>query len=244
MTGQRPSLDQTAAAMVQGSSGLESSAEPGSHSSESLVDYVGRAKARWLRRIVYDPRATSTQKCFAYAVFDHLNCVTLDCWPSQARLATLLGFDSTKTLQRAARGLEEIGALKIKGGGRSGYRYEPVLMPGDADRNVPKDGHLKSRYPDSNVSESFLPIHIKSDARQTAADQPLGVKGLPDYDRRKRGTIEIEIAAALGPNGIEVLSRLGQLDDAIVERLCRAYFAGALGERELMAARLAAEQVR
>jgi hypothetical protein len=48
----------------------------------------------------------------------------------------------------------------------------------------------------------------------------------------------------LGDGGIELLFKLGAIDDAIVERLCRAHAAGALGERELIAARLAAQQAR
>jgi hypothetical protein len=32
---------------------------------ESLRDRVNRAKARWLKRVMYDSPATSTQKCFA-----------------------------------------------------------------------------------------------------------------------------------------------------------------------------------
>src|SRR4051812_449650 len=48
---------------------------------EPLYKQVARAKARWLRRIMYGSVATSTEKCFAYAVADHLNCVTLDAWP-------------------------------------------------------------------------------------------------------------------------------------------------------------------
>ena len=35
-----------------------------------------------------------------------------------------------------------------------------------------------------------------------------------------------------------------RLVDSIVDRLCRAFFYGEIGDRELMAARLAAEQVR
>ncbi|MEA2906614.1 MAG: hypothetical protein QOI12_4001 [Alphaproteobacteria bacterium] len=48
----------------------------------------------------------------------------------------------------------------------------------------------------------------------------------------------------LGDGGIDALGRLDAIDGSIVERLCRAYVAGALGERELFAARLAVEQVR
>ena len=80
--------------------------QPVFQAEEGLVERVGRAKARWLRRVMYETTASSTEKCFAYAVVDHLNCVTLDCWPSQLRLAKLLDFKAEKTLQRAARGLE------------------------------------------------------------------------------------------------------------------------------------------
>src|SRR5262245_5857641 len=73
---------------------------------ESLSDRVGRAKARWLKRVMYESPATSTQKCLAYAVSDHLNCVTLDAWPGLIGLSRRLGFQHVKTLRRAARGLE------------------------------------------------------------------------------------------------------------------------------------------
>ena len=55
-----------------------------------LVETVNRMKARWLKRVMYETDVSSTAKCLAYAVSDHLNCVSLDCWPSQARLGQLL----------------------------------------------------------------------------------------------------------------------------------------------------------
>jgi hypothetical protein len=64
------------------------------------------------------------------------------------------------------------------------------------------------------------------------------------YRRRERGAIEFKVAGMLGSDGMEILCRLGTVDDAIVERLCRAYVKGALAERELIAAKLAAEQLR
>jgi hypothetical protein len=42
---------------------------------------------------------------------------------------------------------------------------------------------------------------------------------------------------------MEILERLAAYDDHVVERLCRAHAEGLLGERELHAARLAAEQL-
>jgi hypothetical protein len=212
---------------------------------EGLVERIGRAKARWLRRVMYETAASSTQKCFAYAIADHLNCVTLDSWPGQLRLAKLLDLKSAKTLQRAARGLERLGVLTLKGGGRSGYRYAPVFLPTDEDKIILAAGYSRPAVADKNVRESLLVIQPKSsDSTEVAARKGTLQEYGTSYQPRQRGAIELKLAEMLGSNGMEVLGKLGELDDAIVERLCRAYSAGALGERELIAARLAAEQVR
>jgi len=214
-------------------------------SSETLFKRVARAKARWLRRVMYGTLATSTEKCFAYAVVEHLNCVTLDSWPSQVRLAQLLGFKSVKTIQRAACGLEELTVLVVTCG-RKHYRYAPVFLPGDEDKTVPPKGQTGPTGTDTDVRESLLLIHINSSApRKRASDKKEEYQRSElRYRSSQRGGIEVRIAAMLGDDGIDVLARLGAVDDSIIERLCRAYVAGALGERELIAARLAAEQVR
>jgi len=64
-----------------------------------------------------------------------------------------------------------------------------------------------------------------------------------NYDMNQRGLYERELARRLGNNGFEVLERLADHDDAIVERLCRAFADSKLGDRELSAARLAADQL-
>jgi hypothetical protein len=69
------------------------------------------------------------------------------------------------------------------------------------------------------------------------------MKGETLRDSAERGAIEIKISEMIGPNGLDVLTRLAAMDDAIVDRLCRAYAAGEVGERELVAARLAAQQM-
>ena len=209
----------------------------------SLDQLVARMKARWLRRVMYESTANSSQKCLAYAVFDHLNCVTLDCWPSQERLAKLLGFVSVKTVQRAAHGLQDLALLTINGGGRDGYRYVPIFLPADEDNSVQSSGRSRPVSTDKIVSESFLRIQSIRPA-STAANGGQGTGAGIGYRRNQRGAIELQIADRLGPGGIEILGRLSGLDDRIVERLCRAHAAGRLGERELNAARLAAEQAR
>lgn len=213
---------------------------------QSLLDHVNRAKARWLKRIMYDlPQITSTEKCLAYAISDHLNCATLDCWPSQVRLAQLLGFKSTKTVQRTTRGLQRHGVLTIKRRWRSNYRYAPIFFPGDEDKIVASGRRGGPNAPDKNVRESFLTTHPNlSSSTEVVADDGEGlVRTRPSYDRRRRGAIEMQLAEMFGKNGFDVVARLAELDDAIVDRLCRAFAEGQLGEREIYAARLAAEQV-
>jgi hypothetical protein len=211
----------------------------------SLNNRVNRAKARWLKRVMYASAATSTQKCFAYAVADHLNCVTLDCWPAQGTLARLLRAKSVKTVQRAARGLEALGlvAIRPRSNGKAGYRYAPVFLPGDEDNSGPAAGHPCPDDPDSNGGESFLEIHKKSfSTAAQAKNARQGVQSNAPFAPSQRGAIEIQVAERLGGNGMDILSRLASIDDAIVDRLCRAHAGGVLGERDLAAARLAAEQ--
>jgi len=213
---------------------------------ETLYRRVARAKARWLKRIMYGSIANSTEKCFAYAVADHLNCVTLDAWPGQVRLAELLGFKCTKTVDRAARGLEKLEVLIVKRSSRDQRRYAPVFLPGDEDKDVRGTRQLSATAKDMNVHESLLLIHINTSAptKRTPESGVCGLNNEARYRKSQRGMLEVQIAAALGDDGIEILSRLGAIDDTIIDRLCRAYAVGALRERELIATRLAAEQVR
>ena len=210
---------------------------------EPLFERAARAKARWLKRVMYETTATSTEKCFAYLVVDHFNCVTSDCWPSQARIAKLLGFKCVKTSQRVARGLERLGVLTLKQNGKNGYRYAPVFLSGDEDKNVVTNGHRRPPVPDTDVRESLLLIPIKSSTSMVAAAAEITASTASTYDPRQRVEIEVKIAAMLGSNGIDVLARLAAVDNSIIDRLCRAYVSGALGTRELAAARLAAQQV-
>lgn len=213
---------------------------------ESLSDRVNRAKARWLKRVMYESSATSTQKCFAYAMADHLNCVTLDCWPAQPTLARILGRKSIKTAHRAPRGLASLGLITLKRNtaGKKGYRYAPVFRPEDMENSVPKSGHRCLNIVDMDVRESFLEIHTKSCSTEEAAERSKPAsRPRSSFNPRERGAIEIKLAEMFGANGWDVLSRLASIDDAILGRLCRAYAEGALSERDLAAARLAAEQM-
>src|SRR5579872_1623013 len=197
---------------------------------ETMLTLVNGAKARWLRHVMYESSATPTQKCFAYIVFDHLNCVTLDCWPSQERLALLLDRNCTKTAQRAALGLEALSLLIIRRGARkSGYRYAPVFLPDD-DKLVRELGQRCPKEPDDNVRESSLET-ISTISSSTAGEQLRKAAGHTQfhYRQRQRGALELKVAAMFDRDGFDILSRLSAHDDTIVDRLCRALAESKLG---------------
>jgi hypothetical protein len=209
-------------------------------SAESITDQVKRAKARWLKRVMQHPVATSTQKCLAFTIADRLNCVTLDCWASQETLARDVGYKSSKTIQRAGNGLASLNLVSLKR--LKVRRHAPVFYPEDFDKPVSKNGQRRPKTADTDVYQSFLDIHSKSSS--TAADEASKSKPRSGslLNSKKRGEIEIRLANMLGPDGLDVLTRLAAIDDAILDRLCQACADGAISDRDLAAARLAAKQ--
>lgn len=211
---------------------------------KSLRARVNRTKARWLKRVMYETSASSTAKCFAYSVSDHLNCVTLDCWAGATRFAQLLGRKCTKTPERAARELQRLGVLTIRNSGRGRYRYAPTFLPADNDKIGRARGQNCPSNRDRNVDESLLSILPKLSSSTTVAFKGRNGTALAasSYIRRERGAIEMSLASMLGSDGINILARLSAIDDAIIDRMCLAHASGMIGEPELAAARLAAEQ--
>jgi hypothetical protein len=211
-------------------------------SSESLYERVARAKNRWLKRVMLDPNVSATEKCFAYLVADRLNCVTLDAWPGQSLIARDLGGKSIKTAQRAARGLEHRGHLKMTRGAGGSYRYAPIFLPEDEDKSAGPLGQSRPSVAHKIVNESYL--QIRSNLSFPTGAQKGGAlpwsKRPSKYDACMQGTYQVEIAKMLGKEGFEILMRL---NEPSVERLCRAYANGELGEQELIAAQLAAKQL-
>ncbi len=205
---------------------------------ELLYDRVNRAKHRWLKRVMYSLAATSSEKCFAYLIMDHLNCVSLDSWPSQKTIADRLKW-SIKTVHRVAFALSRRGYLRISRSTRGSYRYAPIFLPEDEDKSGTVSRHVCPRVPDRNVEESFLLIQPKQSFPSPESQTFAG----PRYETHRRGQFEAELAKQLGNDGFDILARLSEHDDAIVERLCRACANGEVGERELAAARLVAAQL-
>jgi hypothetical protein len=210
---------------------------------ETLFDKFAREKAVWLQHVMYRTSASPTERCLAYIMCDHLNCVTRDCWPSLERMRERLGCESCKTVRRAIKGLVIHGVLTTRRDFSGLVRYEPVFLI-DRDKNVPAEGQVRPAKRVTDVHESLLGIQPKLSFPTETADEGTEPRlRVSRYDRRHRGSIEVELAGLIGSDGMEILSRLGAVDDAIIERLCRAYARGVIGEREIHAARLAAEQL-
>jgi hypothetical protein len=203
-----------------------------------LAEQVARAKHRWFKRVAYDQKVGSSEKVFAFVVMDHLNCATLDSWPAQKTIAAKLGW-CTKTIQRIARALEAHGHIRIRRRSHGSYRYAPVFSKEDEDKSVSPERRECPPIADKNVDQSFLGILPN---KSTPRSRTRGVAGSV-YDPQKRGYYESELAKKLGKNGFEILARLSDHDDALVDRLCRAWAKGEVGARELLAVQLAVQQL-
>jgi hypothetical protein len=176
---------------------------------------------------------------------DMLNCVTQDAWPGQPRIGLLLGGKSIKTAHRVSFGLERRGHIRISRDPGGFYRYAPVLLPEKEDKSDGNAGQSCPRVPDKVVDESSLGILFNQSSPSSVGRgaSKYSTNGPSNYQPRQRGFYEAEIAKRLGNNGFDILQKLADLGDHVVERLCRAYADGELGEHEILAARLAAEQM-
>jgi Helix-turn-helix domain len=208
---------------------------------ESLHRRVARCKGRWLKRAMLST-ASPAQKVFAFFVFDHLNCVTLDAWPSQETIAEYMHC-STKTVRRAAEGLQAISLIHIRRVRVLNHRprYAPVFTADDWDTGVPPDGQRRAKEADGGVQESTLGIHIN---KSTSTDRQAKPNDPARYRQAERGRWELELIEALGSGGQEMVETLSLIDDVSIDRLCRSLAEGNLGEREIEDARLAVLQAR
>lgn len=208
---------------------------------------VARAKALWLSRVMYSESLSSSAKVFAYIIADRLNCVTLDAWPGQIRCARQLG-KSSKTIGRLAKELEAARFIRIR---RVQYsrknRYAPVLNL-EEDKIARGSGHNCPPGVFKNVPQSSLKIQLISFPTQVGTPSRVD-NGSPDiqiadgqYRPSRRGKLEVIIAQRLGPDGMELLALLNDIDPQLVERLCIEQHYGRLGAEEILAAKLAAQQ--
>ena len=212
-------------------------------SKELLSKRFSRAKARWLRRVTYSG-ARPIEKNLAYVVADHANCVTEDAWPSQETISQLL-FCSTKTVRRAIEGLQKRQLLTVRRVSAKGAtpRYAPNFISDDWDSRGLDLRHDWPEEVDTVVLESSLPIRSNEPSPRASQAGELKSYRNSRYRRSERGKWEAELVKMLGPNGLDILSRLAMVNERIVENLCRAICDGEIDQRELLAAQLAAEQL-
>jgi hypothetical protein len=212
--------------------------------SETLSKQVARAKARWLHRVMTSD-ARSNAKVFAYFIFQHLNCVTLDAWPNQGTLRGHMHC-SARTVARAADDLETTRLIVIDRPRRWGAvpRYVPAFAPEDWDKIVQPRGQICPTAMDRVVHRSSLENYLDESSPTGIRWKAIGESRQSWFKPAETGRWERELADALGPEGFEILDRLNTVDETIVPRLCRALCDGELGEREVEAARLAAAQLR
>lgn len=96
---------------------------------------------------------------------------------------------------------------------------------------------------DTDGGESFLDIHTESSSTEAAVeDGKRRLLNRPSFNPRERGAIEVKLAERFGPSGFDILSQLASIDDSVIDRLCQAFVEGALSERDVAAAHLAARQ--
>ena len=82
-----------------------------------MADPFSQAKHRLLDRAMRDGRLTPASRLVFYEIIQHVNRVSGDAWPSEARLANRLQID-VKTVKRALPPLKLCGYIEVKKNGR------------------------------------------------------------------------------------------------------------------------------
>jgi len=96
------------------------------HSNSSSRN-MARAKFKWLRQVCADPNLNHLPCRIAALLLDHINVVTGEAWPSQARLAAAAGV-TTRAVQNALKRLSSAGHLEVRRAQGRANRYRPTLM--------------------------------------------------------------------------------------------------------------------
>jgi hypothetical protein len=92
---------------------------------------------------------------------------------------------------------------------------------------------------DIDVHQSSQFIHQPPTVAGAGGTKERIIRPTGTYDRFKRGSYEKELAILLGTHGMNILYRLSQIDDAIIDRMCAALINGGIGKREIATARAA-----
>jgi len=101
-----------------------------------MADPFSQAKHRLLDRAMRDGRLTPASRLVFYEIIQHVNPVSGDAWPSEARLANRLQID-VKTVKRALPPLKLCGYIEVKKNGRHNT-YRPMFDgPPNGDKLSP-----------------------------------------------------------------------------------------------------------
>ena len=200
-----------------------------------MADTFNRRKMQWLNSIFYEPGIQATACRIAYVIGDHLNRATGDSWLAQTTIALKIG-KSPKTVNRALKELQAFGKLRIRRGGPSGtLRYSPPDFETSEQQVSPVQscGQSRPARTDTTDRQSYLEnlprTYLRRGDRHKRQVRPR---------KMDRGRYELEIVArldSLGVDGMSVLSRLAEIDDQLVTKLCELQSHGGLSEEDLRA---------
>ena len=103
-----------------------------------MADPFSQAKHRLLDRAMRDGRLTPASRLVFYEIIQHVNRVSGDAWPSEARLANRLQID-VKTVKRALPPLKLCGYIEVKKTGRHNTYRRMFDGPPNGDKLSPID---------------------------------------------------------------------------------------------------------
>lgn len=123
----------------------------------SGAPHVAVERSAWVLQAVGDPAVKLVPLRVAVAIAQHLNAETRDAWPSQVRIAELVG-SHRGNVAHAVAALVRLGHLQVEKDGR-GNRYRLAMrVPGDAD-----GGHRKRVWGHADKSATCFPENAHSD---------------------------------------------------------------------------------
>jgi hypothetical protein len=120
---------------------------------------VARKKFRLQRKIHGDLRLTRADICVAFWIIEYYNPARGCAWPSQEKLAELVGLSSktkklahaVKTVSRSVARLVQFGIVRVRTSGRRGHATEYVPYWEYGGNGAPE---TESEYPDTGVADT------------------------------------------------------------------------------------------
>lgn len=131
-----------------------------------------RSRFTWIYRVMTDPTLHANAKVLAVVIANHAHEDRRDCWPSQVRLAELIGV-TTKTVQNLLPSLVDRGYIEITPGVGRGVTHEYLIKDEVHFAFCPPEkGSPASPY----ESEKAKPVAQKGEIQRTEKAKPVSVK--------------------------------------------------------------------